>query len=223
MRRKWGLAAVLLLLGGALSFAGGAPEAETTGFSTGEVVYLEGEIFINERAADFGAPVHSGDVVRTGTGSSCDIVFGEKNVMRLYEDTIAEIDFAGGEVRVETGSLGAVFEKLSNIVAAHGNKFQIASPQVVGGVRGTVFFLKIENPGSSYRCICYGKMTYEDTEGDNRRVAEAKNHKAFHYREVDGEIRSSSAKLLYHDDESMDAIAERVDVRIRWDDSDPSY
>jgi hypothetical protein len=66
-------------------------------------------------------------------------------------------------------------------------------------------------------------MTYEDTEGDNRRVAEAKNHKAFHYREVDGEIRSSSAKLLYHDDESMDAIAERVDVRIRWDDSDPSY
>ena len=222
MRRMGLIGAVVFLLGAMSVSAAGAPEAETTGFLSGTVVYLEGDVSVNGIAADFGTTVRSGDSVRTGTHSSCDIVFGEKNIMRLYEETLATIDFALGDVSVDSGSMGVVFDKLANVVAAHGNKFQVRSPHVAAGVRGTVFYLKIEDESSSYLCICNGRMVYEDREGD-RRTAAATNHKAYRYREVGGEIRSTLAPLLYHDDDSMDEIAEQIEVDIEWGRSGGSY
>lgn len=212
---------IVLLAPGVL--AEGIPEAETTGFTTGEITYKEGSVTIDGEAADFGTTVISGSVIRTGPQGLCDIVFGGKNILRFYENTTAAIDFSGGEIDIEKGSLGAVLEKLTSVIAGHGNKFLVRSPQVVGGVRGTTFFLNIEDQTSSYLCICNGGMLYEDTKGGNRKRIDADHHRAFHYTEEEGKIKVRPGRLLYHDDVSMDEIAARIDITIPWGKSDGGY
>jgi hypothetical protein len=66
-------------------------------------------------------------------------------------------------------------------------------------------------------------MSYVDTEGKNKREVQATHHKAFHYREEGDKIISEAGKLLYHDDASMEAIAEKIGVTIPWDKNSDSY
>ncbi len=204
-------------------FAEGEQEEATTGFSAGKIIYLEGNVTINGQSVDFGTTVASGSTIKTGPQGICDIVFGGKNILRFYENTTGTIDFSKGVVDMQTGSLGAVLQKLTSLGAGHGNKCVARSPQVVGGVRGTSFFLKIEDETSSYLCICNGDMQYQDVTGSNRKRITSDHHKAFHYREENGTIKTESAKLLYHDDTSMDAIAAQIDAIIPWDTGSISY
>jgi hypothetical protein len=200
-------------------FARGAEEAEVTGFTEGTVEYLEGEVTVNGSAADFGTVVKDGAVIETGPGSFCDIVFGEKNVFRFYEETLAVIDFSSGELDMQAGSMGAVLNKLANVVSEHGSKFQVASPQVVGGVRGTAFFVKVESEISTYLCACWGELDLDTRAGLTKGV-ESRHHKAFHFIQDGDTVRTVSGKLLYHDDDSMDDIADRINSRIQWEKKD---
>lgn len=187
-----------------------------TGFTEGEITYLEGEVTVDNREAQFGMAVQSGSIVETGVDASCDIVFGEKNILRIYEDTLMEIDFSAGNANMRTGSVGAVFNKLSAVVTEDGSRFTVASPDAVGGVRGTAFFIKVEKPGSTYLCTCYGTMALQDPRGDNRKSVEAYNHEAYRYTTTAATVSTESAPLLYHDDESMEELAAQIGVQIPW-------
>ena len=223
MKKVFVIAGTLMLIWTISAGAEGVKEAETTGFTSGEITYVEGTVVVAGNEVDFGTTVHSGSVIQTGPNSICDIVFGGKNILRFYENTTGTIDFSQGIVNLEQGSLGAVLEKLTSVIAGHGNRFLARSPQVVGGVRGTSFFLKIENETSSYLCICNGGMLYEDSSGENRKRIDAGHHKAFHYREVNGEIKAVTAKasLSRRRIDGENSSANRS--TIPWDKSSGSY
>lgn len=195
--------------------AGGVPETGPA-YTEGEIAYLEGEVTVEGNPAEFGMIVRTGETVKTGAGSYCDIVFGDKNVFRVHENTLAIIDFSEAEIDLRTGSLSAVFTKLTGQDAGDGDTFRVRTPHTVAGVRGTVFFLKVEDEDSSYVCTCNGKIHYRDNVGDNEKDTERYHHGALRYILKDGEIRVEEGTLIYHNDESMQAVADRISVKIPW-------
>jgi hypothetical protein len=59
-------------------------------------------------------------------------------------------------------------------------------------------------------------MTLEDNQEGNQKNVEAYHHKAYRYIAEADTVRTESASLLYHDDESMEAIAEQIGEEILW-------
>ncbi len=202
----------------------GQKEPEPTGFTEGEIVYLEGDVFVDGSAAQFGTVIRPGAVIETGGSSLCDVVFGEKNVIRIYENTITELDMYTGRAELKKGSLGAVLYRLTSFISPDGAKFQVSSPDVVAGVRGTALYLKIEDDGQTYFCTCYGKIQLEAPTGKARRTVEAYHHRAYRYiTGEDGKVRLERALKEHHDDISMEAIAKRIGEQIEWrDEVEPS-
>ena len=101
----------------------------------GVVEYLEGEVLINGRVADFGDPVEPGARVQTGPGAALEIVFSERNIFRLGENTVATLHI-DGEIRrvdVRRGFFLAVFDRLQTIGSGNNAQFQLRTPTAVGG------------------------------------------------------------------------------------------
>ena len=135
-------------------------------------------------------------------------VFGDENVFRIHENSIAAVDFSKAEINLNAGSLSAVFNKIAGTGTGGKEAFKIRTPHTVAGVRGTVFFLKVENENSSYVCTCHGSVHYEDYKSGNEKNTEKYHHGAIRYF-VDGrKIKTEEGKLLYHDDSSMEDVAE---------------
>lgn len=195
--------------------AGGVPEAAPS-YTEGEITYLEGDVTLEGNPAEFGMIVRTGETVNTGAGSYCDIVFGDKNVFRVHENTLAIINFSNAEIDLQAGSLSAVFNKLTGEGAGDGDAFKIRTPHTVAGVRGTVFYLKVEDEDSTYVCTCNGKIQYQDNIGRNERETELYHHGALRYKLEDGETTVEEGTLIYHSDESMEDVADRISVDIPW-------
>jgi hypothetical protein len=170
---------------------------------------------IEDRPAHTGMTVTEGARVVTGEASRCDIVFGGKNVIRIFSDSKVRLDLPRGEIDVEHGALGAVFHRLKSLVA-DGERFILTSPTVAAGVRGTAFYIRSRNPEETYFCTCRGRIDLEDPDGEHRRETANANHGAYWYRKTDGTFTTETATLLYHDDAAMNAIAERIDEEIPW-------
>ena len=52
--------------------------------------------------------------------------------------------------------------------------------------------------------------------GENQTDVEAYHHRSYRFLTEDGDIRTESAGLEYHDDETMEAIAAQIDEEILW-------
>lgn len=196
-------------------WAGGTPESGGV-YTDGEIAYTEGDVTLNGKSVDFGADVQSGDTVTTGAASNCDIVFGGGNVFRVHENSIAIIDFSKAEIDLKKGALSAVLNKIAGKRKGEEEAFSVRTPHTVAGVRGTVFFLKVESDHSSYVCTCHGKVHYEDINGENKMDTEKYHHGAIRYSLDGGKIITEEGKLLYHNDDSMEATARRIDYKIPW-------
>lgn len=112
---KGGIVLIIVFSSGAV-FAEGTKETTPTGYTEGEITYLEGDVTVNGTETHFGSSVGPGEVVKTGADSYCDIVFGKKNIMRVRENTLVEVNIPEGTAELEEGALGAVFRKLSYAV-----------------------------------------------------------------------------------------------------------
>jgi hypothetical protein len=208
------LLGILLVLPGLVA-AEGSGEKEQPAAESGTVEYLEGEVTLDGSAAEVGDRVPEGTVVETGDTARCDIVFGGKNVIRVYADTRVRLDLPAGSAEMAHGAIGAVFDRLKSLVT-NGNGFTFASPTVVAGVRGTVFYLRTRNPGETYFCTCHGRVDLEDPKGGHRHETENTNHGAYWYRSTEEGYRTAEETLLFHDSAMMDDIAERIGVTIPW-------
>lgn len=215
---KKGLITVLLIICTAAAvFAGGRKEEPLYIPEKGTIHYLEGEVTVNREPADIGQIVGLGSAIETGSGSMCEIVFGDANVFRLLEDTLATFSLNEATIELKQGSLGAVFNKLTGLDAQGAGNFKIQSPQVVGGVRGTAFFLKTVDEATTYLCTCFGTIEQRGFGGKSSNTVSAGHHAAFTYTVTENGIRTQKAGLLYHSDELMDDIAATIDAEIPWD------
>ncbi|MBI9101223.1 MAG: FecR domain-containing protein [Spirochaetales bacterium] len=195
-------------------YAGGETEAPTIKRpQTGTLVYLEGEVTINGTEGVIGDTIYDSDVLKTGFDSYCEVVFGEKNVFRLEAETIARLNWAESNLTLQQGAMGAVFNKLDNFIAMD-NEFEIKTPTTVAGVRGTVFYIKVEEADTTYICICNGELDMAKSYNDLQIAAE--HHKAYRFTKSGGSVSYTSAPMLYHDDPKMESIADQIGYSIPW-------
>ncbi|MBB6478962.1 FecR family protein [Spirochaeta isovalerica] len=186
----------------------------------GKIAYMEGDVLLNSREANIGDTVNNSDTLETGPGAFCEVVFEDANVFRLDELTITRINWTESDIVLEQGGISAVFNKLDKLIREM-RDFTVSTPTTTAGVRGTVFYARVEDPDNTYVCICNGElqMNYSD---DSLNI-EAQHHKAYRFTNNNGAVSWNSAPMLYHDDPQMEEVASRIDFVIPWDKSTSSY
>lgn len=209
MRR--GLSLVFVLLAAAAWGRGGV-EAPA-GPVQGEVAYLEGDVSVDGKPAVLKQKVPDGVTVTVGAESYCDIVFGRGNVMRVLAKTIVTLDLGAAipGVRLSSGALASVFHD----VKALGSTFRVKTNAAVAGVRGTAFFVQVEDDSNTYVCACNGELGVGATETAESSLASTR-HAARRFTVKDGTTTVSSPGLLYHDNAMMDSVASRIGASIPW-------
>lgn len=207
-RKWWGPVLLLLLL-----LLAGKPAA-WGGEMQGVISYLEGEVTLDGRPAEIGAAVAPGSLLATGAGAYCEVRFADRNLLRLEPGTRVSVDPQAG-VTLRQGALALVLYRLRAMLP-RGRRFTVRTPVAVAGVRGTVFYVKVESPESTYLCGCNGSLHFQGIEGGRVRKVRAAHHQAFRFRRTPGGITSEEAGMLYHDDQGVDALAARIGVRIDW-------
>lgn len=214
-----GLLAIFLVLSMANLYSSGQ-NSSSTAPQTGTLSYLEGDVFINSSPGSIGDRVNDSDTIRTEENSYCEVVFGDSNVFRLDENTQTQINWSRSDIKLEKGAISAVFTKLDKFL--NGDKdFTVTSPSSVAGVRGTVFFMKVEDDNNTYLCICNGALTVDGPEEDLDIASD--HHKSYRFTKDGNTVTTTSAGMLYHDDEKMESVAAEIDYEIPWDVKKYSY
>jgi hypothetical protein len=203
-----------------LLFASGEEETANTVQSASVVVprieYLEGEVTVDGVPAYLGMEVRAGSAVKVAPESLCEVTF-ERNILRIYAGTSAVIDVGAvtSRVTVNSGAVAAVLDKLGAV--GNDGRFQFDTPTAVGGVRGTVFYIRVEDPDNTFVCVCNGTVDLASSLGTDEQVVEAAHHSGLRFsRGGDGAITASVPEMAYHTDEEMESLAERIGVQIDW-------
>ncbi len=197
----------------AIAVLGGTAFAANLG---GEIGYLEGQATIDGAPATIGDVVPLGATVTTGARSQCEIIFREKNIIRLGESTafvFHPFNLQNGS-ELKTGSLTLVLKNLVGS-AAGSPRFLVHTQTTTCGVRGTSFFMKVEDPNSTYVCLCNGAITIDDGSQSGMEVVAA-HHGSYWLKKKDGAISVSKAPMLYHSDDDMETLAGKIGVSIDW-------
>jgi hypothetical protein len=209
---------VLLVCLAAFAALGGSAFAAA---SQGEITYMEGQVTIDRVPASIGDLVPLGATVRTEKLSQCEIVFRQRNILRLAEETA--LVFNPGNL--QTGSSlqkGALSLVLKNLVpgASGDHSFFVRTPTAAAGVRGTSFFMKVEDAHTTYVCLCNGAIALSDGSPPGRTPVEAAHHASWRIIEDRGATTVIKAPMLYHTDADMEGLAERIGVSIDWNSID---
>lgn len=177
----------------------------------GKISFVSGKVTINGKIAQKGDIVKFGDeIISADNKSACKIIIGDNSIMKIQSHAriIFNIDKTPeSHVKVRKGWFSAVFNK---------RKVSIRTPTVTAGVRGTVLCIKVENDESSYTCTCNGTIHWQGKGHDREDVISASHHFGMYYKLVDGKPVSSRAGMLFHDDKSVESIAEDINVKIDW-------
>ncbi len=181
----------------------------------GILAYYEGTVFINDIPGDIGDEVTSSDTLRTGEESYCEVVFGDSNVFSLEENTVTRINWDNSDIQLKKGAISAVFTKLDKFLNDD-KDFTISTTSTVAGIRGTVFFIKVEDEENTYLCICNGKLNI--TKRNEILSVSSAHHKAYRFTKVNDSVTTTNAKMLYHDDDKMEKVAKRIEYTIPWED-----
>ncbi len=211
---------VLLFLSGVTNIYSSGQNSNSIIPTSGTLSYLEGDVFINNSPGSIGDAINDTDTIRTEENSYCEIIFGNSNVFRLDENTQTQINWSQSDIKLEKGAFSAVFTKLDKFL--NGDKdFTVSSPSNVAGVRGTVFFMKVEDDNNTYLCICNGALTVGGPEVELEMASD--HHKAYRFTKEGKIVTATSVGLIYHDDDKIDSLADKIDYEIPWDVKKYSY
>lgn len=218
--RKTGFVLLIVCMAGSSLGASGTRENEA-GKSGSEkieavVTYIRGEVTINNQPGEEGKIVPLGATVKTGADSAVEISFGSQNIFRVEADTITTISIGKKERRIQLqkGSIDAVFDRLGML--SDNDQFRVETPSVVAGIRGTVFYIKVEKPDTTYLCTCHGTVHQQAADGSVEKEVTAYHHKAYRYIKSDTGVNIETGSLIYHDDSTMERLGEKIDVKIPW-------
>lgn len=174
---------------------------------SGKVMFLSGSVKISGNTAAIEQIVKPGDEIITGEKGLCVIVFNDKNIIRIESKSRVKID--GYNIDLREGTFLSVLKKL-------GKSFKITTPTTTASIRGTTFYVKVEDPDNTYFCDCNGIITVSDAEGKNKEELRASHHKGVRVSRKDGALSISDAGMLYHTDKDMERIAGKIGVTIDW-------
>jgi hypothetical protein len=203
------LAAAAALAAAAWAAFAAAPAAK------GVVVFFQGEVRVNGSAADLGMEVGPAIRVETGSASFCEIVFDEKNAIRVTQNTDASLDLSGVQKKVDLkrGGVTSVLRKLRK--AAFKDSYAIVTSTAVAAVRGTSFCVWADSE-TTYVCACNGSVRTVDAKGGNSKTLTAAHHAARIYARKGSSIEISPAGLERHTDADIESLAARIGETIDW-------
>ncbi len=181
----------------------------------GKILFFTGNVLINDQQAVIEQIIKPGEEIVTSTGSVCDIIFNEKNIIRIAENSSVVLNLSDEEKNLELKQ-GAVTNVLKKLIRTDKDIFKVITPAAVAAIRGTSFFVKIENQNATYICDCNGVLEVSDLRGEKSQTLEASHHKAVRISKNGSGFIISEAKMLYHDDAGMQALADKIKVKIDW-------
>jgi ferric-dicitrate binding protein FerR (iron transport regulator) len=134
----------------------------------GVIEYLEGEVEVIGPAgtvdAEFGMAVTDGDVIATGPSGVVVLRLNDRSQVKLRENTQLRIDSVS-EQTVVTLNTGGVFARVARAAAGAARRavsFEVRTPSVVAGVRGTEFFVAygrtVEDEPDLWLCVNEGSV-----------------------------------------------------------------
>jgi hypothetical protein len=82
--------------------------------------------------------------------------------------------------------------------------------------------MKVENPDSTYFCVCNGSIELKEADGKTGDTVVSAHHTARRYiKGKDGKISiEKNPGLLYHDDSGIEKMAKKINVAIDWSQPD---
>ena len=127
------------------------------------IEYTEGDVWVESGGqrmfADFGTDLSPGDLVITGENGVAIVRVSESSQIKLRENTTVALDDVAGGGSVELRQ-GGLFARARRVVATRA--FQVRTPTVVAGVRGTDFFVAygrtIEDRPDLWLCVNSGSV-----------------------------------------------------------------
>lgn len=219
-RRTAAVVVVLCLMVPAALSAGGGRETSSPAVSKGtaEITarfeYVAGAVTLDGQDAAIGDSVGRDSVVQTGPDGTADIVFGTGNALRIEENTRLSLDLVDPSVGLDirNGAIAAVFNGLESVGTGPDDTFRVQTPSTIAGVRGTAFYIKIEDADNTYVCTCHGILEF----AESGLVVRAAKHAATRFTRSNGDVSATPASEEYHDTEGLNAVADVAGVTIAW-------
>mgnify|MGYP006298294233 CR=1 FL=1 len=174
-----------------------------------------GEVSFNGETASPGTVFTNKLSIQTGPGSYCDLIFIEKNILRVFSDSKLDIDLSEAEksVTLEIGGVGFV---MGEPIGDEKDPFEVETQVAVAAVRGTVFDMVMEESNQIYVCTCNGEIHHQAGESFEETIS-ASHHNSYRIRkESDGSLTEMESGMEYHDDTVMDFLATKVGLEIDW-------
>lgn len=111
----------------------------------GHLVFLKGEVTVNNKEARMGLQVQQDDVIETGKKSAATIQFPGSALIKLKASTKLEVRrLLMGADKPEIGLVQAKGNTFNKIVKGQAD-YNLSTPTAVAGVRGTTFSVKVNN------------------------------------------------------------------------------
>jgi hypothetical protein len=207
MKRIVGVLALVLFAACGAAFAA----------DTASIVYIEGDVTLNGSPASVGDDVQPGALLTTAKASVCQIVFNQKNIVHMAAGTTLRFD---SKVLSHGATLqrGAVAMVLRKLVSNPGDqvRFSISTSTAVAGVRGTCFFIAVEDENHTYICACNGLIHLEGAGRAFTQNLASSHHAELRVTRSDSGVSVNAAPLEYHTDGDVEAIAARIGETIDW-------
>ncbi len=164
-----------------------------------------------------GFKIEFGNIIETGTDSHCDLIINEKNIIRISPRSrlVFNISEKSNELIFEKGQIAAVIRKQFT----DKGQFTITTPSSTADVRGTSFFIKVENDKRTYFCVCNGSVTLRGKGDAGSETVTAARHSArrFTLDKKTGFVTiDRDPGLLYHNSTELESLAAKINETIDW-------
>lgn len=193
----------------------GQKAAEETMAQPGTVKAVKGMAFAGERPLAVGDPVHSGDVVRVSGQGQVVITLADRSIFTISGNTTLEVvleRMGEGLLRLISGTLLAAVPS--------GNRMVVVGPVAAIGIKGTVFFREVLEPGrvmaegpmgpvklpegaKDYFCTCHGETEFMPARGQPPFLTDRGIYHSAHFLDARRPGVVHKAPMLDHSDQQI--------------------
>ena len=180
----------------------------------GKITLALGKVTVNNKSVNSGAIIKFGDVIETGIDGVCELSIGDKSLLRISTNSRLVFNVSGEKniLELQKGWLAGITRK----AFTKNGIYLIKTPTVAAAIRGTSYCIKIENPKSSYFCVCNGVINLQGA-GAARGVDVTSSHHSAKRFKLDktGKLEiDHKPGLLYHGDKTIEELAGKINEKV---------
>jgi hypothetical protein len=180
---------------------------------------MEGTLTMDGAPLKIGSAITDGSLLQTGADSLAEIVFADKNILRIGPSASLTFRLQGLErsMDIQKGTVTAVLRKLDK---AAGGRMKIRTPSLVAGVRGTSFCVWVNGAApETYFCTCNGRIEFVPGGTEKSIIEEASHHEALDFTGTGTDVKVSEPgpdANRRHTDADLESLAARIGEKMDW-------